>query len=956
MGRVLATSRRRVRFSAALATLLLGVCPAAAQPPANDLCVNATPIIDGQVIPGTLLGATVDGSTTCTPIAPLRDVWYTYSAHTTGNLRIRLCGADNEAKRVSLHTGCPGTAANQVGCTQMCGHVSCATPETCFLTPIVAGTIYQIRVANFNTADAGPFSITLNAEAATLPNDNCADATPIGDGTFVGSTVGANVDGGAGCVTPFLTPGPDVWFRYTAPATGSVAIDTCGSAFWTVLSFHSACPGTTANQIACGSLCGTSLCGPGTFNSCLTRPVVQGESFLIRLSGNSGAAGNFVLHVRTTPCAEPPVITTQPRDRAVCAGSPAVFEVRATGVEPLSYSWRHDGQVIPTATGPTYTIAGASPADAGRYDCEVRNACGTPVLSHEATLGIAPCTPGIVRISASATGANTGTSWADAITALQDGIGVAVAGSEVWVAAGTYRPAPPGGSTSASFGLPDGVGIYGAFAGTETSRAERDPDPAAHVTILSGDLNGDDGPNFTNINDNSNTVVVAELVGAGAVLDRFTITGGYARGSITSYAGGGVRIVQAEPTITACVITRNRTADGAGSSENPDPGGPGAGIYCVNSSPLIAGCTFYDNHTGAGGAGGCTAGFPHAGSYGGPGAGIYLYSSGGLVRDCFFLGNITGDGGAGAGPCGSGGAVGGQGGSGAGIYSEQSSTEFVNCIFAGGYTGRGGRGGGSAGGTGAGGGNGGHGAGIVLKEALPGASITNCTLMGNRTGPGGEGGSGAEPGPPGAWGSGGGVVIDGGTPLVHNSILWENVDMAGGQRSQIDVFSGTPVVRYCDIQGLTGTLGGVGNVATDPSFVDPYGPDLIIGTPDDNYRLLSGSDCIDAAERDMMSPLITTDAAGLPRFVDDTGMPDAGPGPGPVVDMGAYEFQGTSCYPNCDKNRLNGSSVLNVNDYICFQTRFALGATYADCDNNDVLNVSDFICFQTQFALGCPGG
>ncbi len=54
------------------------------------------------------------------------------------------------------------------------------------------------------------------------------------------------------------------------------------------------------------------------------------------------------------------------------------------------------------------------------------------------------------------------------------------------------------------------------------------------------------------------------------------------------------------------------------------------------------------------------------------------------------------------------------------------------------------------------------------------------------------------------------------------------------------------------------------------------------------------------------------------------------------------------CYPDCDS-----SGTLNVNDYICFQTKFALGEPYADCDGNGQRNVNDYICFQTKFALGC---
>ena len=40
---------------------------------------------------------------------------------------------------------------------------------------------------------------------------------------------------------------------------------------------------------------------------------------------------------------------------------------------------------------------------------------------------------------------------------------------------------------------------------------------------------------------------------------------------------------------------------------------------------------------------------------------------------------------------------------------------------------------------------------------------------------------------------------------------------------------------------------------------------------------------------------IETDLYGLPRFVDDPNTKDTGFGDPPIVDMGAYEFQNTSC-------------------------------------------------------------
>ena len=56
-----------------------------------------------------------------------------------------------------------------------------------------------------------------------------------------------------------------------------------------------------------------------------------------------------------------------------------------------------------------------------------------------------------------------------------------------------------------------------------------------------------------------------------------------------------------------------------------------------------------------------------------------------------------------------------------------------------------------------------------------------------------------------------------------------------------------------------------------------------------------------------------------------------------------------SCYPDC-----NGDEALNLSDFGCFTTKFALGDMYADCNGDTVLHLSDFGCFTAKFALGCP--
>jgi hypothetical protein len=74
--------------------------------------------------------------------------------------------------------------------------------------------------------------------------------------------------------------------------------------------------------------------------------------------------------------------------------------------------------------------------------------------------------------------------------------------------------------------------------------------------------------------------------------------------------------------------------------------------------------------------------------------------------------------------------------------------------------------------------------------------------------------------------------------------------------------------------------------------------------------------------------------------------------PGLVMHM-LIDVTGTigpaSCYPDC-----NLDTILNLADFGCFQTKFALNDPYADCNLDTILNLADFGCFQTKFAIGCP--
>ncbi|MFY9552971.1 MAG: right-handed parallel beta-helix repeat-containing protein [Thermoanaerobaculia bacterium] len=198
----------------------------------------------------------------------------------------------------------------------------------------------------------------------------------------------------------------------------------------------------------------------------------------------------------------------------------------------------------------------------------------------------------VIYVNAAATGANNGSSWADAYTTLPPALSAAAANDEIWVAQAAYKPTATADRTL-SLVLKNGVSVYGGFVGNETQRAQRDP--VAHVTTLSGDI-GTPGV----ATDNSFHVLTADAtVSNTARLDGFTVTGGQADGNPASNQdrGGGVWINGGSPLLSTVIFTANFASF------------RGAGARVENGAPRFLSCTFTSNSVpfGAGGAGLSTA-------------------------------------------------------------------------------------------------------------------------------------------------------------------------------------------------------------------------------------------------------------------------------------------------------------------------------------------------------------
>ncbi|HPC93641.1 MAG TPA: choice-of-anchor Q domain-containing protein [Sedimentisphaerales bacterium] len=181
----------------------------------------------------------------------------------------------------------------------------------------------------------------------------------------------------------------------------------------------------------------------------------------------------------------------------------------------------------------------------------------------------------VIYVDDDAVGADDGVSWAGAFMHLQDALAAAKSGDEIRVAGGVYKPDQGAGVTvgdrEATFRLVSGVTLAGGYAGLAgTDPNERDVE--RHETVLSGDLNGDDGEvaeahhlaESSRRDDNSISVVVAEGAIA-SVLDGFTIRDGHVpeiTGGHATDGGGGLRITDSSLIVRRCTFSHNWAPEG----------------------------------------------------------------------------------------------------------------------------------------------------------------------------------------------------------------------------------------------------------------------------------------------------------------------------------------------------------------------------------------------------------
>jgi hypothetical protein len=438
-------------------------------------------------------------------------------------------------------------------------------------------------------------------------------------------------------------------------------------------------------------------------------------------------------------------------------------------------------------------------------------------------------------VSPSGSDSDPGTSWKKPLKTLTRAMNLAMAGKTIVLMEGTY-------SASSGETLPiilkSGVILRGGYYNRFLDR-----DVPNHPSVLDGEQAHRLVSSYAS---SPATVIEGLTLTRGAYVSGGKGGGMYCYGGSTpaindctfsnnsggNFGGGGLYCSESSPSITGCLFTGNTTQEGGA-------------IYCFDASPVITNCTFTGNsatgfNAASGGAIYFYYGTPQirqctfSGNYAtGGGGGIHLRDTyvNTTVRDSIFTGNNILQGG-------------GYGGAAICFLSGQAS--LINCLVSGNTS------------------NdtvtygGGFGGGISYYNST--TTTANCTITGNS-----------------AYFAGG-IYFGNGTHVLNNTIIWGNTLAPGGWGRQIlnGGSSGTKTFNYCAYSNGPDDIRNYGGVMTFNSSCLTSDP-LFVGGAD--YRLQTGSPCVDTASNGLVPAGITTDLDGNPRIVNS------------IVDMGAYEKQ-----------------------------------------------------------------
>ena len=271
--------------------------------PPNDNCADATVAIVGNNAFDTN-GSTTDGpnptDASCGAFGAtfFNDVWFTFTAPTTGNFLVSLCSATWDT-RLDIYDGCGGTI---VVCNDDADSGACGLASEVTLAA-TAGTSYSIRIGGYGAATFGVGDMVISDGGGGGGGGGagltCAESVVLPMGATAFSRAGATIDLDYTGLCDMGAFGTEInynciFYKFTPTQAGLYTFSTCNNANHdTRLSAQTSCD--PSSVIACNDD-GTGCTG---FSSILDVTLSCGIEYTIALGGYSAttATGTGTLTV-----------------------------------------------------------------------------------------------------------------------------------------------------------------------------------------------------------------------------------------------------------------------------------------------------------------------------------------------------------------------------------------------------------------------------------------------------------------------------------------------------------------------------------------------------------------------------------------------------------------------------------------------------------------------------------
>jgi hypothetical protein len=224
-------------------------------------------------------------------------VWFSWTPSSSGRVAVSACSYYGDLDPVAaVYTGTAIDSLAPVVSAAADPPGKCGPHDTKAQFSAVAGTTYRIAVDG-KGGSVGGFQLTLEGAA---PNDDFDRPLSLGGGlpsrNFFASNRFATKQAGepehAG-----NAGGASVWFKWTAPTSAEVNIDTCGSGFDTLLGVYTGSAVDALTPIAANDDAG-GRCSPQSKTSFAA---IANTTYRIAVDGKDGAQGAIRLNVDARP-------------------------------------------------------------------------------------------------------------------------------------------------------------------------------------------------------------------------------------------------------------------------------------------------------------------------------------------------------------------------------------------------------------------------------------------------------------------------------------------------------------------------------------------------------------------------------------------------------------------------------------------------------------------------------